>query len=144
MKLNYFNPHEFTRSGVEWFDKISPELLVRLDCLRGVWGAPIHISKHPRAVGRRDPIRQGFDGHNLNKHDKVMAVDVFPEMVYSPKYFLESAEDVGFRGIGYYPQWKQGNLKGGFHVDVRDSERATWGYVDGKFVSISDALNFRL
>ena len=38
-------------------------------------------------------------------------------------------------GFGIYPQW---NNKG-FHLDVRGT-RARWGQIDGKYVSMSEAL----
>ena len=54
---------------------------------------------------------------------------------------------MGFTGIGVYPQWvnKKGETQVGFHLGVRPNRKmdkpATWGYFNGKEVSLEHALN---
>lgn len=146
MNLHHFKRSEFNRIGFNWFDKMNPELLYRLDCLRGIWQAPIHISKHPNAIGREREPKDTYDGHNFTKWGMVNAIDVFPSfplmatgLELQAYDFLWHAEHIGFTGIGYYPQWNQGKLTGGFHLDVRLNPYQ-WGYVDDEFVSIEDVL----
>lgn len=143
LNLQYFNKNEFTRNGVEWFDRMNPILLTKLDILRSIWGAPIRISKNPDAVGRMDDTSSD---HNFNKWKEVRAVDVFPEFapeqvskvlrgVRIPDLFFEVAKQVMFEGIGWYPDWEQGNLKGGFHLGVRYGKApGQWAYVNGKMI----------
>jgi hypothetical protein len=136
MNLRYFKESEFNRNGVNWFDKMNPELLIRLDALRGVWGAPIYLSQHPRGIGRMD---DSGSQHNYNKWGEVRAVDCFPSGSYLHREFYELAQEIGITGIGYYPNWKQGDLlRGGFHLDVRP-EPAQWGF-NGGMVSIDEVL----
>ena len=86
----------------------------------------------------------------------VYAIDVFPELknnvdssgvlMDADTFFRCAAGAVGFRGVGYYPQWEMGTLKGGFHLDVRPDrtmdDPAEWGYVNGEFVSADEALEW--
>jgi hypothetical protein len=133
--MKYFKPEEFQG----YFDRLHPDLKIKLDELRERIGSPIAISPAPGAVGRTT----GNSYHNYVKHGSVMAVDVFPDAnVYLPG-FLEEAKEIGFTGIGYYPHWQP---RPGFHVDVRPGDRvATWGGVrneEGKqiYVSIEEAF----
>lgn len=144
--LYHFSPGEFTRAGAEWFSAMSPRLLVMLDLLRFRWGRPIHISKHPRAVGRHDG--ESDSQHNFDKWGEVRAVDVQPANIHNRddayRFYLMAVE-LGFTGIGFYPQWA---LTPGFHLDVREPRRpgypATWGVIarEGRTiqVSVNDAL----
>jgi len=119
MRIIHFKPSEFTRNDTEWYNWVDTSLIVRLDVTREFWGNPIHISQHPRAVGRHDKASTSF--HNVDRHKAVLAVDVFPVGLTSADAvgaFQSLAVRIGFSGIGYYPDWKQGNLRGGFHLDV--------------------------
>ena len=142
MKLHYFSPEEFHG----WYDKMSPELLVKLDVLRHQWGRPIRISPAPGAVGRDDNSQSQ---HNYGAHGEVRAVDVFPAGVITEEdaeRFILSATDCGFRGIGVYADWSPSI---GFHLDVRPDKDigypATWGAVNNelgaqKYVTMAEAL----
>jgi len=142
MKLHYFKPEEFHG----WYDKMSPELLVKLDILRHQWGRPIDISKASGAVGRNDNSQSQ---HNFSAWGEVRAVDIFPVGVISEDdadIFVTCATDCGFTGIGVYPHWSGGI---GFHVDVRKDKKigypATWGAVNTeigrqRYVAMSEAL----
>ena len=142
MKLKYFDRDEFYRNDIDWFPKMNQELLYKLDVLRSIWGAPIHISKNPLAIGRfKDECRPRSD-HNYDRWGEVRAVDVFPGYKGSGIHFYKLAKDCLFHGIGYYPDWEMADLKGGFHLGIRyGKDHGTWGYVDGNMVSIEEALN---
>ena len=142
MRLHYFDKAEFHG----WYDKVSPELLVKLDILRHQWGRPIHVSRAPGAVGRDDNSQSQ---HNYGAHGEVRAVDVFPEGVTSEddaERFVLAATDAGMTGIGVYPHW---NPCIGFHLDVRPDKEigypATWGAVNTevgrqRYVAMSEAM----
>jgi len=71
MKLYYFKEDEFIRGDINWYSRISPSLLVKLDVLRHIWGSPIIISPSPQAIGRYE----GTSQHNINKWGEVRAVE---------------------------------------------------------------------
>jgi len=142
MKLHYFSPEEFHG----WYDKMSPELLVKLDILRHQWGRPIRISPAQGAVGREDNSQSQ---HNFNRWGEVRAVDCYPEGLITEddaERVVIAATDCGFGGIGIYPHWSGGI---GLHVDVRPDKAmgypATWGGVNTetgrqRYVAMSEAL----
>jgi len=142
MKLHYFKPNEFHG----WYDKMSVELLVKLDILRHQWGRPIHISPAAGAVGRDDNSQSQ---HNFSRWGEVRAVDIYPEGLISEddaEIAVIAATDCGFTGIGIYPHWANGI---GLHVDVRSEKTigypATWGAVNNelgaqKYVTLSEAM----
>ena len=151
MKLKYFTQQEFSRKGptgdfINWFPRMSQELLIKLDLLRFNWGKPIHISPHNGAIGR---FGNGAGYHYWETHGEVMAVDTMPEGIESyddAMAFIKLATKLGFTGIGFYPNWKP---QCGFHLDVRPDRDygnpAMWGAVNdgqGQYtVTLSDALN---
>lgn len=121
--MKHFTPKEFNG----WFDKLSPELKIRLDVLRGVLGVPIILSKSDAAMGRhlgKDNLSQ----HNVDKWGEVRAVDGYVPDDVNIKDFYDTCVSVGFTGIGLYKGWSH---KYGFHVDVREDRKpkmpATWG-----------------
>ena len=142
MKLHYFDKDEFHG----WYDKMSPELLVKLDVLRHQWGRPIRISPAPGAVGRDDDSQSQ---HNWGRWGEVRAVDVFPIGVVTEddaERFALVATDCGFRGVGLYSHWSPSI---GFHLDVRPDKDigypATWGAVNSelgkqKYVTMAEAM----
>ncbi|HSH25400.1 MAG TPA: hypothetical protein VLA13_07670, partial [Massilibacterium sp.] len=87
-KLTYFSRSEFDRGGRNWFNDMCPSLLVRLDVLRNMWGAPIVISPHPDAIGREDDTDSQ---HNIRKWGEVRAVDVFFDLPEKKKDYFEWA-----------------------------------------------------
>lgn len=124
-----------------------PRLLVLLDVARTMHGR-IEISSALGAVGRR----KGDDRsqHNIEYWNEVRAVDCFVIGVKTQKEareFYHLARNVGFTGIGVYPQWTNnyGEQQVGFHLDTRrdrdPKNPATWGQVDNEWVSLSHALS---
>ena len=135
--LHYFKPGEFR----EWWGRMDPRLLVLLDTLRHRYSYPIAISPHPRAIGREDG---GSSWHDYKTHGRVYAVDVLPadsQRRDRMQWLVEEAQRLGFTGIGVYPGWEP---RPGLHVDTRTEREpgdpATWGYINGKAVALSDAL----
>lgn len=149
---DFFKIEEFNRNGENWYDKYDPRWLVMIDIFRLHTGV-CELSPHPRALGRRDgndPNKTGFDGHNIDKHGLVYAGDVFPFLgkdEYTSIFNAYSiAKRTGFTGVGIYPQWtKDGKRRCGMHLDTRRTitlgGTAEWGFVDGKFVPVKEALN---
>jgi len=136
MKLHYFKRSEFRG----YFDLMDKRLLVLLDTLRHISGTPISVSAHPRAIGRQD----GNSWHNYRKHGHIYAIDVMP--YDKPKYVLSIAMDLGFTGIGYYPDW---NPRAGLHLDTRTNEDpeypALWGGINvngvQRYTTLESALS---
>ncbi len=114
--MKYFNTAtEFVRDGFDWFPEMNPELLDKLDQIRGLYGSPIIISPAGGAIGRH----AGTTQHNVDRYGKVNAIDVmFKDLKTSDDALaiLKLANEVGFTGIGVYPEWKP---YAGFHFDVR-------------------------
>ena len=145
--LHYFHSDEFINGDRNWLRDCSPSLLVRLDVLRHMWGKPIRISAAPGAIGRMAGDSQSQ--HNFERWGIVRAIDVMPAGIGTPEAangFYLLAVDVGFTGIGWYPDWKPAP---GFHLDVRSDHEpgapATWGGVKNDlgqqvYVSLNDAL----
>ncbi|HKJ74728.1 MAG TPA: hypothetical protein VKA19_11480 [Alphaproteobacteria bacterium] len=152
--LRFFRPEEFRG----WFEDMSLRLLVLNDSLRFRWGAPIQISPHPAAIGRR--LNRATTQHNIELWGEVRAVDQFPRGMTTrgaAERFLAIATSCGFTGIGIYPYWQRdrdADPEPGVHVDVRvdrePGDPATWGGIpytdqDGKrrqrYVSLSEALD---
>lgn len=137
--MRYFKPEEF--GG--WYDKMSPELLKKLDEFRHQWGFPVMVSPHEDAVGRDhgSPTSQ----HNVLTWGEVRAVDVFPKnslggfinSAAERKRAYDIARRVGFTGIGLYTDTVPGNM---LHVDVRQAPLAKWSRVAGNFGAIEKVL----
>ena len=148
--LHWFKPAEFNRGGQNWYPMISPYLLVLLDVARTMHGRPVYVSGHNRAVGRFDG-RNNDSQHNFDRWDEVRGIDLFFEGSGEPgavEFIADMLDEIGFTGIGLYPQWRnnQGEIRPGFHVDVRSDRRpgdpATWGYLNGEFVTLADAIEW--
>ena len=143
--LRHFNPRtEFKRDGVNWFPLMDPRWLVLADAARNTLGVAVHISGHPRALGRRMG-RDAQTRHNVERWGTVQAGDVFVEGVYTreqAEHVVTVLLEVGFTGVGVYPDWtnNQGKRQVGFHADVRKADLSTWGYVNGQEVSLEKAL----
>jgi|GEM_PF-3253353 len=143
VELEYFGPDEFQG----WYDKMSPELLLKLDEFRRQWGYPVHVSPHPDAVGREYYAgHDRFDSqHNYIKWGEVRAIDVFPKnsageyitSVGDRKRAYEIAVQVGFTGVGIYTDTVPGNM---MHLDVRQAALAKWSRVSGEFLSVFEVL----
>lgn len=144
--LHYFKKEEFERDGYNWFEDMDTRLLVLIDVLRYRFDDTIEISSHPRAIGRHDGDSGSY--HNIDKHEKVYAIDLLPKGTKNKTVFeevLDHAFDLGFTGIGAYPYW---DPRPGIHVDTRPDrdpkDPATWGYIkednEVKSVSLDEAL----
>lgn len=147
MKLRYFKQADF---GPYW-PLMSKDLLVKLDEFRHRLGYPVAISPAPGSIGR--PIIGGGETessaeksyHNYLIHGEVKAIDVMPmpplgATTTERRRWVETAQAVGFTGIGLYPDWKP---RVGLHLDVRPTKLATWAGVrnaQGKqvYVNISE------
>lgn len=141
----YFRPSEFG----EWWALMDQDLLSKLDDFRQAWGYPVLISPVAGALGRHN----GPDGnsmHNVDKWEKVRAVDVFPQVPDGKGKFramrrdddrmraYDIAKAVGFTGIGIYADTMPGNM---VHLDNRDGTHvATWSRVAGQYKAISEVL----
>jgi hypothetical protein len=122
---------------------MSPRLLTLLDVLRFTLGKPIVISTHKDALGRKlGPTSQSC--HNVDVWGEVLAADFFCPWMNGQdqvRHVFNTMRDLGFTGIGVYADTKPGVM---FHGDVRTSaimgQPATWGRVNGKYVSINEAI----
>lgn len=121
--LKYFSAQEF---GV-WFPLMSAELLIKLDAFRHAWGAPVEISPAEGGIGRED---ESNSQHNVSAWGEVRAIDVMPRGMSTEaerRRAVAIAKEVGFTGIGIYPDWKP---RAGLHLDVRKPQSpghvATW------------------
>jgi hypothetical protein len=148
----FFKRHEYNRANENWYDLYDNRWIILMDAFRLKTG-PCTLSPNERALGRRDGVnnRTGFDAHNIDKHGIVMGGDIFPHWQVSHSEYVSAlmavsyAKEVGFTGIGLYPEWiLHGERRYGLHLDTRRThqpgEPAEWGYVDGEFVHIKQAL----
>lgn len=129
MTLDNFRKSEFR----EWYERMSQELVIKLDLLRFLWGKPIRISPVKGAIGRDG---DGTSQHYWEQFGEVRAIDILPDgidNVDDAREFFDLCVQCGFRGIGFYPHWSP---TPGFHVDVRVEQRmgnpSTWSGIDGK------------
>lgn len=135
LDLNHFSRSEFTRGGVDWFDQMSAALLRKADALREDHGQAIHISPHPRALGRPG---SGSTDHDPDRNGGIVcAMDVFPDGIETPDQmaeFVRKAEARGLTALGVYPHWQDGagNTRAGVHLGWRPDRvgnPARWGMV---------------
>lgn len=140
--LRHFSAGEF---GPYW-PLMSPRLLLLLDEFRERLGYPVTISPAPGGIGR--PVINS-DGsinpeeaesgtqHNWLKWGEVRAVDVFPQppggaTPAERQRWLKIAQEIGFTGIGIYPDWQPAP---GIHLDVRADREpgrpALWAGIKG-------------
>lgn len=136
LPLKHFSKAEF---GAYW-PLMSLDLLSRLDAFRDALGYPVAISSAPGAIGR--PIIGGGQAesgaekswHNYALHGEIMAVDIHPlppggADAEERQRWYQLAKQVGFTGIGIYPDWN----RPGMHLDVRTDRQpgspATWAGV---------------
>jgi hypothetical protein len=139
--MDFFTPREFG----EWFDRMDPEFLVKLDLFRYRWGAPVELSPAAGALGREgSPESQ----HHWKPGGTVRAGDLLPVGITTQedaRRAIALATECGFRGIGLYPHWAP---MPGLHLDVRVDRRmgepALWGAlrVNGAqtYVPLTNAL----
>lgn len=151
LQLHYFQPEEFGPTPyrvIDWYPDMAPELLTRLDVLRGIWGAPIRISPAVQALGRRGGSNGGNQSsdHNVDARGRVEAVDCFPEGLMdgeTAERLWQFAEMIGFGSLGIYPDWSP---QPGVHLGIRAGwggrqSMATWGGVGGEYTGILTAID---
>jgi hypothetical protein len=141
MRLHFFKPVEFR----SWWGKVSPELLFRMDCLRGVLGRVVSISKASGSIGRLE----GDSQHNLNLCGEVRALDFFVAgltSVSDVQHVVNAMLLCGFTGVGVYTDTRNndGERAVMFHGDVRPdrgvNNPSTWGRVNGEYVTLERAI----
>lgn len=143
-KLQYYVPSEFR----SWWDDMSARHIVLMDTFRHQLGSRVFISAAEGALGRNlGPNNEST--HNVDYWGEVLATDIFVEHVHfrpQANAVYQLAKDIGFTGIGVYPQWanNSGKLQVGFHLDSRPTRQmgdpATWGRVNGEYIAIENAL----
>ena len=140
VRLQWFESKEFIDqvTKIDWSNRMCPRLLVLLDAIRSAWHAKIKVSNGANAIGRTT----GSSDHNWKLHGQVRGIDVVPEACrtrYDAERFIHFAKLLGFTSIGIYPQWRQGC---GFHLGTRDQNHiSTWGYIDGQYCTLQQALD---
>ena len=126
-----FSKHEFRcRCGCERAE-INPRLVEALQELRDLADRPVRITSgyrcpdHNRAKG----------GKRRSQHLLGNAVDVVIDGLTPIEMYCLADKVSAFRngGLGIYPN------NGIIHVDVRDNY-ARWGRLEGKYVSLAQAL----
>ena len=151
--LKWFKNHEFVREGRNWLPMYNPRLLILLDVFRHLTG-PCILSPHPLALGRMSYPKRPGTLHKYDSEEGVRAIDVFPNnntktgiykdfhMWAVAEEWIHAADMIGFSGLGIYPQWTyKGEQRCGIHLDIRNTKKiVTWGFIDGKQVSIEQAL----
>jgi len=125
-----FSKHEFTCRCCGRIE-INPRLVDALQELRDLAGLPVGVTSgyrcpdHNRAVG----------GAKQSQHLLGNAADIVVKGRSVAEMHTLAEQVPAFRdgGIGVYPE------QGFIHVDVRDG-RARWGQLDGKYVTLAEAL----
>ncbi len=115
-KLKHFSAWEFRA----WYPSMSPDLLRKLDAFREAWGDTVDISPASGSIGRMT----GSTQHNVVMWLEVRGIDVIPkgmDTAAERARAYQIAVEVGFTGIGVYPDWLP---SGGLHLDVRKDREA--------------------
>jgi len=111
VSLKYFSATEF---GI-WWPLLNPDLLLALDEFRERLGVPVVISPAEGAIGRLS----GREGSQHLPRPMVNAIDVMPVGVSLERAY-QVAREVGFTGIGLYPDWQP---RPGIHLDMRPGRK---------------------
>lgn len=132
----------------EWAGLMSPRLIALLDVLRYRLGSAIHISLHPKSLGRRNGP-DSESAHNVDYWGEVLAADFFVSGVYyreQAEAVIQELRELGFTGMGVYTGTSnnRGEPQVMFHADVRPVRKmgdpAEWGRIDGKMTTLYKAL----
>lgn len=105
---------------------IKKDLLDKLNELRSILMVPIHVNSGT----------QGIHAKRSAHYDGYAADVVIPGLDMHPFDLFVLMVKLGFRGIGYYPEWQHGGkIIGGWHLDMSHERVAYWvGYhIKGKF-----------
>lgn len=114
---------------------VSARLLSALEAFREVCGnVPVIVNSGYRCAQHPKEIRKAKPG----THTHGWAADVVVNGMGVLRMFELAQQVPAFArgGIGVYPQ------DGFVHLDVRPSGQARWGWLDGKEVSLRDALRY--
>jgi zinc D-Ala-D-Ala carboxypeptidase len=113
---------------------IEPRLVEALQKLRDLADSPIKITSGYRCVSHNRQV----GGSPNSQHIKGIAADIVIQDNTVEEMAMLAAQIPWFRsgGIGVYPQ------NGFIHVDVRQGV-ARWGFIDGKQVAFSKALDWK-
>ena len=114
--MKYFKPSEFPES----IEHADPELLGRLDLLRGYAGFPIYPSPIPGALARFDIGKQTSQHYAVDR--KSTAVDIFCGA--DPfEAFVKICRSGIFPRIGiYFDTWFRHRKWVMFHIDLLDED----------------------
>ena len=141
--LHYMSPAEYNTAGTNWAPHLDAALAVRQDVVRHIIGRPLYNSPVDGAVGRHAG-QSDKSQHNVDYYGSVRAADFFVPGAPAAEV-VTAMMQAGFTGIGVYPGglWK-GEQETRYHGDVRSdrspSDPATWGFIDGRTVSIEEAV----
>jgi hypothetical protein len=150
VKLYYFQRDEFDRDGRNWMASMDKRLLVLLDVFRHMWGQPIALSPHRRALGRPGWPNPNSDHYYSEPSGIIYAADVLPAAMGTrtmAERAIKLATDLGFTSLGLYPHWSP---RAGLHLGTRVTHRpgspATWGSIrvdpnqPQQYVSLAEAM----
>lgn len=128
--LRYFTQAEFGK----WWPYMSTELLTKLDEFRHRLGVPVSISPVDGSLGRH--LGLSTSQHNVDLWGEVRAVDVMFTGV-SLEHAYQVAKEVGFTGIGAYPDWQPSQ---GMHLDVRQAPLALWAGIKEEGIQVYKSI----
>lgn len=108
----------FTRSEFgQWWRFMSTKLVLGLNAFALDWGAAVHISPHPDALGRfMGP--DSASAHNIDRWGMVLGADTMPMGLEGATQYARAyaiAKRHGFVGFGVYPHWSP---RPGIHLDM--------------------------
>lgn len=116
----HFNAKEFTcKCGICKGQKISAELIKRLERVREAYGAPITVTSGYRCANHQAALRKSGiqTAVGTSSHERAEATDLFGADMPKLLKLLESE----FKSIGLANTF--------YHVDLRDDKIRRWTYV---------------
>lgn len=122
MKWNSIRHFKAAEFGKNWH-LLDFDLVVLIDRMRELVGCPIHIN-----------CAWADDGHSKkSQHYLGRAIDCFIGGISLLDAF-QAAEEIGFKGIGVYPHWRNPGL----HLDIREGKQIRWVQnADGEYEYLS-------
>jgi uncharacterized protein YcbK (DUF882 family) len=117
-KIKYFEPSEFTCNGVECYDLMSDDLLLKLDLAREIAGIPLHINSSWRDKATNERV----GGAKNSAHLRGTAVDIACGNSSNRYKIIDALFTAGFTRIGV--------AKTFIHADVDEElpECVIWTY----------------
>lgn len=95
-KIKHFSPSEFTCNGVECYDLMSDDLLIKLDLARTIADIPFHINSSYRDKETNERV----GGKTNSAHTRGTAVDISCANSSNRYKIIEAAMAAGFTRIG--------------------------------------------